>query len=131
MIHPKYNLLLSTSLFIIPTIYGYYNKKYALSAMSLISMLASMNYWRNPISGTRQNTDLVIGKLAGVVYFFYGYNNVHSIIFRIFGYTNGFFMISLYNASCILHVLKSDSWEYYHMMFHISTVIGKMIVLSS
>ena len=39
MIHPKYNLIFSTSLFIIPTVYGYYNKKYTLSTMSLISTL--------------------------------------------------------------------------------------------
>jgi hypothetical protein len=131
MNNTKYNLLYSSSLFIIPTIYGYYNKKYALSTMSLISMLASMNYWRKPISGVRQNADLVISKLAGAVFFFYGYNNVDSGIIRIFGFTNGFVMLSFYNTSCILHALKSDSWEYYHMMFHISIMIGKMIVLSS
>jgi hypothetical protein len=94
-------------------------------------MLASINYWRKPISGTRQKADLVISKLAGAVYFFYGYNNVHSTVFRIFGFTNGFLMLSFYNASCILYSLKSDSWEYFHMLFHISTTIGKMIVLSS
>ena len=131
MIRPKYNLLYSSSLFIIPTVYGYYNKKYALSAMSLISMLASINYWRKPISGTRQNVDLVMSKLAGAVYFLYGVNHVHGSIFRIFGFTNGFLMLSFYNASCILHALKSDSWEYFHIMFHISTMLGKMIVLSS
>jgi hypothetical protein len=131
MDNTKYNLLYSSSLFIIPTVYGYYNKKYALSAMSLISMLASMNYWINPIPGTRQNVDLLISKTAGAVYFFYGVNNVHGTIFRIFGFTNGFLMLSFYNCSCILHSLKSDSWEYFHMMFHISTMIGKMIVLSS
>jgi hypothetical protein len=131
MIRPKYNLLYSSSLFIIPTVYGYYNKKYALSAMSLISMLASMNYWRKPISGTRQNIDLVISKAAGTIYFFYGYNNVDGLIFRIFGFTNGFLMLSFYKTSCILYYLNSSSWEYFHIMFHISTVIGKMIVLSS
>jgi hypothetical protein len=131
MIHPKYNLLFSTSLFIIPTIYGYYNKKYSLSAMSVISMLASMNYWRKPVSGTRQNIDLVISKAAGAIYFFYGYNNINSGILRIFGYTNGFLMLSFYKTSCILYALNSDSWEYFHIMFHISTVIGKMIVLLS
>jgi hypothetical protein len=131
MFHPKYNLLFSTSLFIIPTVYGYYNKKYILSTMTLISMLASMNYWRKPISGTRKNLDLIISKGVGCIYFFCGYNHVNNTIFRIFGYTNGFLMISLYNASCILYTLKSDSWEYYHVMFHISTVIGKIIVLSS
>ena len=35
MNNTKYNLLYSTSLFIIPTVYGYYNKKYTLSTMSL------------------------------------------------------------------------------------------------
>ena len=129
MIHPKYNLLLSSSMFIIPTVYGYYNKKYTLSTITLISMLASMNYWRNPVSGTRQNVDVVISKISGTLYVFYGYNYLHNNIFRIFGYVNGFFMISLYNTSCILYALKSDAWEYYHIMFHISTVIGKMIVL--
>jgi predicted membrane channel-forming protein YqfA (hemolysin III family) len=129
MIQPKYNLLFSNSLFIIPTIYGYYNKKYTLSTMTLISMLASMNYLRNPVSGTRQNFDLVISKVVGSIYILYGYNNLHINIFRIFGYVNGFLMISLYNSSCILYALKSDAWEYYHMMFHIATVIGKMIVL--
>jgi len=94
-------------------------------------MLASMNYWRNPILGTRQNVDFIISKSVGAIYFFYGYNNVNSTIFRIFGYTNGFLMISLYNASCVLYALKSDAWEYYHIMFHILTVVGKMIVLSS
>jgi hypothetical protein len=127
----KYNLLYSSSLFIIPTVYGYYNKKYALSTMSLISMLASMNYWRKPISGTRQNADIVISKVAGAVYFFYGVNNVHGTIFRIFGFTNGFLMLSFYNCSCILHSLKSNSWEYFHMMFHISIILCKMIILSS
>lgn len=130
MDNKKHKLLFSSSLFIIPTIYGFYNKKYTLSAMTLISMLASMNYWRKPISGARQNIDLVVSKAAGAIYFFYGYNNINSGILRIFGYTNGFLMISLYNASCILYALKSDSWEYFHIMFYISIVIGKMIVLS-
>jgi len=130
MIHPKYNLIFSTSLFIIPTVYGYYNKKYTLSTMSLISTLASMNYWRKPIPGTRKNADLIISKATGAMYFFYGYNNVNINICRIFGFTNGIILLSLYNVSCVLHERKSDSWEFYHMMFHIFTVIGKMIVLS-
>ena len=131
MIYPKYNLLMSSSMFIIPTVYGYYNKKYTLSTITLISMLASMNYWINPILGTRQNVELLISKSVGAIYFFYGYNSLDNNIFRILGYANGFLMISLYNASCLLYALKSDAWEYYHIMFHISTVLGKMIVLSS
>ena len=131
MIYTKYNLLYSTTLFIIPTVYGYYNKKYTLSTMSLISMLASMNYWRNPISGITKKTDLVISKVVGAIYFFYGYNNIHNTIFRIFGYTSGMLMISLYSASCILYTLESESWEYFHIMFHVSVTIGKIIVLTS
>jgi len=130
MIYPKYNLL-STSLFTIPVLYGFYNKKYLLSTTSLISMMVSLNYLRNPTSEKRKMTDLIVSKIAGALYFVYGYNNVNNIIFRVFGFTNGFFMISLYNISCILYELKSNTWEYYHMMFHISMVIGKMIVLSN
>lgn len=126
------NLLYSTSLFMIPTVYGYYHGKYVLSMTTFITMLASLNHWRNPVLGTRRDIDLVVSKSAGVIYFIYGYNSVHTTLFRMFGYSNGFLMLYLYIASCISHDLNSDSlWEYYHMMFHVSIVIGKMIVLSS
>jgi hypothetical protein len=131
MIRPKYNLLFSTSLFIIPTLYGYYNDKYFLSNVSAITMLASMNYWINPISGSRKKTDLIISKLSGAIYFLYGYNHIDNIIIRTLGFSNGFFIVSLYNASCVLYQLQPDSysWEFFHMMFHISVVVGKMLVL--
>lgn len=128
---PNYKMIFSSGLFIIPCIYGYYNKKYLLSCVSFLSMAASINYWRYPVPGGRKNIDILISKATGIIYFIYGYNNVHNAIFQLFGYTNGFFIISMYNASCILHELNSDSWEYFHILFHISSIIGKMIVLGN
>jgi len=130
MICPRYKLLFSTSLFAIPTIYGFYNKKYILSSLSLCSMICSMNYWKNPIPGPRKNIDLFVSKTTGVLYFLYGHQNIIGAVGRILGYTNIFMIISFYNASCLLHHYNSDSWEYYHILFHIVTTINKLLVLS-
>jgi len=126
---PKYKLIFSSSLFAIPGIYGLYQKQYVLSFTSFVSMAASINYWRNPVEGSRKNIDLFVSKACGLIYFIHGYNYVNTTWLRLFGYTNGICMLSVYNSSCILHALKSDTWEFYHMLFHISGIICKMLVL--
>jgi len=130
MINPKYNLIYSSSLFSIPCIYGIYKGKYFLSTCSFISMTASINYWINPITGPIKTIDLYTSKICGLIYFINGYIDIKNELTRILGYTNGIFILSAFNTSCILHFMNSDSWEIYHVLFHVFTVIGKMIVLS-
>lgn len=128
--NPRRNLILSTSLFAIPGIYGLYKQQYVLSFTSFASMAASINYWRNPVVGSRKNIDLFVSKSCGVIYFIYGYYNVNTTYLRLLGYTNCIFTASMYNTSCILHEMNSDTWELYHMLFHVFGVIGKMLVIS-
>ena len=130
MINPRKNLILSSSLFIIPGIYGLYQKQYILSLTSFASAIASINYWKHPITGSIKNIDLFVSKASALIYFIYGYNYVNTTYLRLLGYTNGICMISMYNTSCILSELHSETWELYHILFHISTVIGKMLVIS-
>jgi hypothetical protein len=130
MNRPRYNLIFTTSLFAVPSVYGFYKKQYVLSSVSLVCMAASINYWRHPIPGTRKNIDLWVSKSSVVIYFIYGYTNVNTSWMRLIGYANGILMASAYNTSCVLHKLKNDTWEYYHMLFHVASVVGKILVLS-
>jgi hypothetical protein len=110
--------------------YGLYTKKYPLATLSLLTTVCSINYWRRPAPGIRNNLDIFFSKASGIIYLVYGYNNVSNIVFRVFGYTNGFMIITFYNMSCILYQTKSSHWEYFHMLFHFAGAIGKIIAMS-
>jgi len=125
---PNFNLIATSGLFVVPALLGIYKKEYLLSSISLISMMASLNYWRDPVPGTRKNIDLVVSKITGFVYFIHGYNRLSGMM-RFIGYTNGFIITSCYYTSCLLYKLKSNGWITYHMGFHIFIVLGKIIVL--
>lgn len=125
---PNFNLMTTSGLFIVPALLGIYKKEYFLSSVSFITTIASFNYWRDPIPGTRKNIDLIVSKSAGLIYFVHGYNNLSGMM-RLIGYTNGFVILLSYCTSVLLYKLKSNGWINYHMAFHISIVFGKMIVL--
>ena len=122
-------LVRSSSLFIIPTLYGFNKGRYFLSTVSCVSMIASINYWRHPVPGTRKNIDLFCSKLVGLAFFLHGHFYISNKILKTLGYCNGLSIIYLFMSSCRQYELHSENWIYYHIAFHISTVIGKMIVL--
>ena len=130
LINPNYNLITSSTFFLLPAMYGLYTKKYPLATLSLLTTVCSINYWRRPAPGIRNNLDIFFSKASGIIYLVYGYNNVSNIVFRVFGYTNGFMIITFYNMSCILYQTKSSHWEYFHMLFHFAGAIGKIIAMS-
>jgi hypothetical protein len=116
-------------LFIVPTIYALYKKKYACSAVSLISMTASIFYWIHPVPGIRKNIDLSLSKFAGIFYFMYGYHNIDNNFLRVLGYSNGMMILLFYRTSCYLYNIQSKHWVLSHVCFHVCTVLGKMITL--
>jgi hypothetical protein len=129
MIKLHNKLLIGTStLFIIPVLYANYKKKYLLSTVTLMNMICSINYWINPIEGFRRNTDLIIAKITGLIYFINGFNNIKNSR-RLIGYINLFLLLSCYNCSCYYYNKNSKYWIYYHMAFHTFTIIGKMFVI--
>ena len=129
IITPNYPLIYSSTFFLLPIMYGIFKKKYGLAAVSWITTIASISYWIHPVPGMRYNIDLVISKCSSIIYLIYGYNNVSGIVFRVFGYTNGFMILSFYNTSCILYQMKSDNWVYFHMAFHFCITVNKLLAL--
>jgi len=127
--YPNYPIISSSSLFIVPTIYALYKKKYACSTISLLSMTASLFYWIHPVPGIRKNIDLSVSKFAGIFFFMYGYHNIRSNTLRMLGYSNGMMILLFYRTSCYLYDIQSDYWVVSHVLFHVCTVAGKIITL--
>jgi hypothetical protein len=126
---PNYWLVATSSMFIIPSIYGYYKGNRMLGSVSLCTALCSINYWMNPVEGTRKNIDLFVSKITSVTYVIYGYNNINSSMIKLISYTNLLYIINLYYLSCSSYNKNSDTWLYYHIYFHLSIVFGKILVL--
>ena len=119
----------TSGLFTIPICYGIMKRKYALSAVTTTTMICSIVYWHKPEEENYRKADLIISKLSGFIYFLYGFYNIKSQFGKMIGYTNMTLMLNCYNASCIFGNLNSSKWIYFHMSFHIFTILGKLLVI--
>ena len=87
--------------------------------------ICSINYWRNATYGLRRQLDLIISKLAFVIYLYNGYNNLYGIGL-ITGYSNLSAIIYFYYMSNKLFTSNNNNnnnnnnnWLKYHMLFHL------------
>jgi hypothetical protein len=126
LLYPNYLIIISSTLFILPIIYGILKCKFVLSFISIITMFFSIHYW---FTGNNIELDLFFSKLCGIMYFIYGYFNIKNNLKRLYGYINLFFILFCYNTSCVLYNLDSELWVIYHMLFHLYTIISKIIIL--
>jgi len=126
---PNYKLLLTTSTFIFPVFYSYLKGNNVLSTATVIALLGSINHWRNPKPGYRRTIDLISSNISLAAYFYYGYTNVIGLYPRLIGYTSLGLMAYFYNNSYTKFYVKDETWENYHIGFHLLTTISKMYVI--
>ena len=110
--------LIITSLSFLPGAYISYQQHYYSQSYGLIwTTFCSINYWRNPIHGTRRDFDLVTSKIAFFWYLYHGYFYVHS--YGLLCYPNLAAILFLYYKSNTAFDSNDNIWLYYHMLFHI------------
>jgi len=126
--NPNYNLLFSTSSFILPIIYSCKKNNMVLSAVSTGALLGSMNFWRRPAMGYRRNIDLLTSNFSGIIYIYYGFN-IRLLFPKIIGLFNIYFIWILYNKSCKYYHLQDNKWINYHMLFHLYVTFSKMFII--
>jgi len=124
-----YSLVASSTLFLVPTIYGFYRGHRLLPTASLISTAMSAVYWLDTQSNEKRVLDLIFSKSVGVLYFFYGWKYIESPSVRVYGYLNMMSIISIYQTACSLY--PGPYWIPCHMMFHYMGVLGQFIVIHS
>jgi hypothetical protein len=126
---PNYYLILSSTSFLSPMIYGFFRGHRFLPAMTLFSTIASIHYWLDPQPGYIKNMDLVLSKVTGVCYFMYGYYTITNLNARLLGYADLCAILSCYNTSCILYNQNIHIWIPFHVAFHTFSTIGQILVL--
>ena len=130
MPNPNYYLVLSSTSFLWPVIYGFYNGHRFLPFMSLLSTITSVSYWLDPHHQNYiKNMDLQINGITCISYIIYGTYNIPHIITKIAGYSDLFMILCCYNASCILYNKHSHAWIPFHIAFHYFCIIGQFIIL--
>jgi len=124
-------LALSSCLFLIPSIYAYYNRLYFFSILLLMTTLISANYWRNAVESWRRDLDLVFSKISFFIVFCNGVHHVKYIPYLITGYIGMLCMVYFYCLSCKLYKKKNMNWYKYHFLFHVIVAYVQTIVVDS
>ena len=127
---PLKELVITSSFFFIPAIYGFYHSINGLSLLTVGTALSSMCYWSNPESNIKLILDVTFARFSGITYFIYGYKYITTPLIRKNGYINSFLIMTCYISSNILYRLGRKEWIKFHMAFHFFTTVGKVMVLS-
>ena len=122
-------LVLSSSFFIIPTLYGYSKKIYCSPTLLLLTALVSMNYWRNATYSWRRTLDLIVSKITVAVFLYKGIH-INYIPFMLVGYPGLFGLSYCFYMSGKLWKLKNNNWWKYHMSFHTILTIELMMIMN-
>jgi hypothetical protein len=124
-----YSLVASSTLFLGPTIYGFYRGHRLLPTTSLLAATSSLVYLFDSQSAEKRALDIIINKSVGVLYFLYGWNYIKSPSVRMYGYLNMMSIISTYQTACSLY--PGPYWIPCHMIFQYMSVLGQFIVIHS
>jgi len=123
-------LVLTSMASLIPTTYSFKNGLYFLSVVSFISTFISANYWRKATLSTRRDMDLVLQKVAFLIYFFHGIYYIRG--YRIVAFSPGvMFLLYNYYYSNQYYYEKKREWLSYHIWFHVMVLTEQLVVLES
>jgi hypothetical protein len=123
-------LVASSSLFLLPAIYGYQNKLYLCSLISTLTTLFSINYWRKATTESwRKQMDLIFSKISFVIFTYKGVIYVTQGTACVIGYSNVLAIAYCYYLSEKLFAEKNPNWVKYHAIFHVFVAYGQLIVL--
>jgi len=128
---PKYALVISSALFLIPGCYAYYKHLYGITTVIVGTSLVSMNYWRNPVPSLRKTCDLLCSRTCFVIMVYHGIKYVHYRPYVIVGYPLLGIMMSSYLMSLWLYERGNKYWILSHVVFHMSIVANKTMIVDS
>ena len=128
----------SSLFFLIPSIYGFINEQYFMSAILGLLSILSFNFWRKPNYSWRRIVDRIYAKIAFAICFINGIRhyyfdpliNSSCIAFVIFVYF--YYMSNKYcNDTSCNNMQINPCWWKYHMIFHFLATYVQIIVIKS
>ena len=128
-------LVVSSSFFMVPAIYGFYNNLYLLPCVLLLTTLFSINFWRHATYSWRRIADLTFAKISFAIFFINGFAHISRSVDLISMYTGLVGLIYCYYMSqkCHKNDIRDNTsiWWKYHMMFHIFVTYNQFIIINS
>jgi hypothetical protein len=123
-------LVMTSSLFFIPAWFAFTKGLYIYSGVSVITALASINYWcDDSIYDYRRSIDLIVAKISFAIYFISGCVYLPGTDIFIPAITICSGIILFYTMSNISHQKNKSYWLYYHILFHCCVALEQYMVL--
>lgn len=120
-------MYLTSNLFIIPSLYGFYKNFYKLSLLNFLSTIITTNFWRTGKNDIYRKIDLLYQPINAAIFFSYGNFNVKNYYILTLG--NFFFMNGLYffKRSHDEYKKYNRFWYLNHLVFHLSMVSANIL----
>jgi hypothetical protein len=115
--------------FMAPSLYAYYNGAYFLGVVLTITSAVSANFWRYAIDSLRRNMDLVVAKIAFVIFMYYGIVHIRNLYCIVTAYTSLPIMGYCYYLSGKLSTENNTHWVVYHFVFHCLLIYNQYIII--
>jgi hypothetical protein len=120
-------LVLSSSLFMAPAIYGFYNNLYFLSLVLVFTSGISINHWRDAKYSWRRIADRIFSKITFAIFFYYLFKHSACNLYFFLQNIGLFKVVYCYYMSNKHH--NTPIWWKYHMKFHVWCVFSEWMIL--
>jgi hypothetical protein len=116
----------------VPGIYGYLNKEYVLSSVSIATGLCSINFWRDANYSWRRTIDCIMAKIAFITFTTIGPRKITKLSFLLAGWSGlGAGCMCYFMSNKYGDVETNELWWKYHMLFHICISFSQFITIKS
>jgi hypothetical protein len=122
-------IVVSSSFFMVPAVYGYYNNLYLLPLVLFITSSISINHWRNAKYSWRRIADRIFSKITFAI-FFYHLIKHSSCTLYFFLQNIGLFKVVYYYYMSNKHH-NTPIWWKFHMKFHVFCVFSELLIIQN
>lgn len=121
-------MFLTSNLFYIPTLVGYYRNYHYLTLLNLGSALITTKFWKTGNNDFYRKLDLLYQPFYSIILFMYGNISCRNQFLLLSG--NLFFMngVYFYARSHIDYNKKKRLWYINHLIFHISMFSSNFLI---
>lgn len=124
-------MYLTSNLFSIPTLFGYYNNFYKLSLLNFLSTIITVKFWQTGNNDIYRKIDLIYQPINAFIFLCYGnyYSNNNYILLtgNLFFFNGLYFYKQSYNQ----YKIRNRYWYINHLIFHISMITANTLTYLS
>lgn len=122
-------ICLSSCFFMVPCIYAYLNSLYLYSIASMLASIFSVNHWRSADYGFKRTIDIIVARVASIIYVVSWGIYSEGIYFYGYGIPMLLIVISSYLYSDYLSIRWHQHWVWVHMFFHLSVCVASCLTI--